>query len=55
MFGGHKSKPAKQASLKTIINTTMAERASIREHMLKMITAFKKVEVLGAIIDVESK
>ena len=54
MFGD-KSRPARQAALRAIMNARMAEGASVREHMLKMIAAFEEAEVLGAIIDGESQ
>lgn len=41
-----KSLHAKQAALKTFINNKMAEEAFVREHMLKMIVAFKETDVL---------
>ena len=50
-----KSRPARQEALKAIMNTRMAEGASVREHMLKMIAHFEEAEVLGATIDPESQ
>ncbi|XP_052193865.1 uncharacterized protein LOC127802198 [Diospyros lotus] len=50
-----KSRPARQEALKAIMTTRMAEGASVREHMLKMIAYFEEAEVLGATIDAESQ
>lgn len=44
MFGD-KSRPIKQAALKTIINTKIAKRAFVIEHILKMITILEEPEV----------
>jgi hypothetical protein len=43
-----KSRPVRQEAFRAIINTRMAEEASIRKHIIKIITAFE--EVLGATI-----
>jgi hypothetical protein len=50
-----KSQPVRQEAPKAIMNTRMAKRASVREHMLKMIAAFKEAEVLCVIVDLESQ
>jgi hypothetical protein len=42
-----KSRPTRQEALRVIMNTRMAEGASVREHMLKMIATFEEAEVLG--------
>jgi hypothetical protein len=44
-----------EEAFKAIMNTKMVNRASIREHMLKMTAAFKAAKVLGAVIDPESQ
>ena len=54
MFGD-KSRPTRQTALRSIMNTRMAEGASVRDHLLKMIAAFEEAEVLGAMIDPESQ
>ena len=50
-----KSRPARQAAIRTIMNTKMAEGTPVREHMLKMMDYFNVAEILGAEIDVESQ
>uniref|UniRef100_A0A6I9QLS2 Uncharacterized protein LOC105036550 n=1 Tax=Elaeis guineensis var. tenera TaxID=51953 RepID=A0A6I9QLS2_ELAGV len=50
-----KSRPAKQATLRDIMNTRIAEGGSVREHMLKMIAHFNEAKILGANIDIESQ
>lgn len=50
-----KSRPARQAALRTIMNTRMAEGTPVREHMLKMMDCFNEAEILGAEIDAGSQ
>ena len=50
-----KSKSARQAAIRTIMNTKMAEGTPVREHMLKMMDYFNVAEILGVEIDAESQ
>ncbi|WP_163813176.1 hypothetical protein, partial [Pseudodesulfovibrio sp. JC047] len=50
-----KSRPARQAAIRTIMNTRMAEGTPVRDHMLKMMDCFNVAEILGAEIDGESQ
>ena len=50
-----KSRPARQAALRTIMNTRMAEGTPVRENMLKMMDCFNEAEILGAEIDARSQ
>ena len=50
-----KSRPARQAAIRTIMNTRMAEGTPVREHRLRMIECFNTAEILGAEIDAESQ
>ncbi|XP_031391623.1 uncharacterized protein LOC116203818 [Punica granatum] len=50
-----KSRPAKQAAIRAIMNTRMAEVASVRDHMLKMISCFNEGDTLGVDINGQSQ
>ena len=50
-----KSRPARQAAIRTIMNTRMAEGIPVREHMLNMMDCFNVAEILGVEIDAESQ
>ncbi|PKI70651.1 hypothetical protein CRG98_008884 [Punica granatum] len=49
------SRPAKQAAIRAIMNTRMAEVASVRDHMLKMISCFNEGDTLGVDINGQSQ
>ena len=46
---------ARQEAMRQIYNTKMAERSSVREHCLTMISNLNTLEVLGVDIDGESR
>lgn len=48
-------KPARQAAMRVLISTKMAEGTPIQEHMLKMMDSLNELDVLGAVIDAESQ
>src|SRR5579862_6779626 len=50
-----KSRPARQAAIRTIMNTRMAVGTPVRDHMLKMMDCFNEAEILGAEIDAQSQ
>ena len=45
---------ARQKAMKDLMNTTIAETTSVRDHVLKMIGLLNELEILGAEIDGES-
>ena len=53
MLGG-KVRLARQATLKTIMNTKMSEETLIRDHMIRMIRLFNEMEILRAEINEET-
>ncbi|PKI58981.1 hypothetical protein CRG98_020626 [Punica granatum] len=48
-------RPVKQAAMRAIMNARMAKGASVREHMLKMISHFNEAKILGANIDAQNQ
>ena len=54
MFG-EQDRAARQVSMKAILNTKMAEGSPVQEHVLKMISHLKELEVLGAEVDGETQ
>nr|XP_018628024.1 uncharacterized protein LOC108946039 [Nicotiana tomentosiformis] len=50
-----KNHAAKQTTMKAFLNTKMAERSSVKDHVLKMMCLLNELEVLGAVIDKESQ
>nr|XP_009769131.1 PREDICTED: uncharacterized protein LOC104220030 [Nicotiana sylvestris] len=50
MFG-EQNRVAKQTTMKSLLNTKMAEGSSVRDHVLKMMSLLNEREVLGAVID----
>ena len=46
--------PSRQATIRVIMSTKMAEGTPIQEQILKMMDSLNELEVLGAEIDVES-
>ena len=54
MFG-KLSQTARLRALELVMDTRMLEETSIREHVLKMVTYFKVLEVLGSDIDGETQ
>lgn len=54
MFGG-KGKIATQAALKTIMNVSKSEGNPIRDHMIRMIRLFNKMEIFRVEIDKEKE
>ena len=53
MLGG-KVRLARQAALKTIMNTKMSKETLIRDHMIRMIRLFNEMEILRAEINEET-
>ncbi|XP_009765482.1 uncharacterized protein [Nicotiana sylvestris] len=49
------NRAAKQTTMKSLLNTKMAEGSSVRDHVLKMMSLLNELEVLGAVIDKESQ
>ena len=47
MFG-YQSYAGRQEAMRTLLNTKMAERTSIQEHVLKMIAHLNELKILGA-------
>ena len=48
---GDQSRAGRQEAMRTLLNTKMAERTSIRENIMKMIAHLNELEILGAEID----
>ena len=45
---------ARQATLKTIMNTKMSKGTSVRDHVICMIKFFNEIKILGTKIDGET-
>lgn len=45
----------RQATLRTIMNATMIEVTPIRDHIVSMIKLFNEIEVIGVVINKETK
>ena len=54
MFGDQ-TRSARRKAMKDMINTTMEETTSVRDHVPKMISLLNELEILGAKIDGESQ
>ena len=54
MFGDQ-NRAGRQVTMKTLLNTKMAEGTPVRDHVLKMIAHLNELEILGAEIDGESQ
>ena len=52
---GEQSRAARQVAIKALLNTKMAERTPIQDHVLKMISHLNELEILGAEIDGETQ
>ena len=48
-------RPARQAAMRVLISTKMAEGTPVQDHMLKMMDSLNELDVLGAAIDAESQ
>lgn len=48
-------RPARQATMKVLLNTMMAEGTPVQYHMLKIMFALNELDVLGVTIDTESQ
>ena len=46
---------ARQATLKTIMNTKMSKGTSVRDHVICMIKFFNEIKILGTKIDGETQ
>lgn len=53
MFG-EKGKSSRQGTLRPIMNTKITKGTLIRNHMIRMITLFKKIDIFGAKINYET-
>lgn len=45
----------RQATLRTIMNATMIEVTPIRDHIVSMIKLFSEIEIIGVVINKETK
>ena len=54
MFG-EQNHAGRQVAMKALLNTKMAERTLVRDHVLKIISHLNELEILGAEIDGESQ
>ena len=50
MFGDQ-NRAGRKVAMKALLNTKMAERTPIKDHVLKMIAHLNELEILGAKID----
>lgn len=48
-------KSTRQATLRTIMNTTMIEVTPIKDHIVSMIKLFNEIEIIGVVINKETK
>ena len=53
MFG-NQGRPARQAAMRVLMSTRMAERTPVHDHILKMMDSLNELNVLGATIDAKS-
>ena len=53
MFG-EQNRAGRQVAMRALLNTKMAKRTPVRDHVLKMISHLNELEILGAEIDSES-
>ncbi|XP_057972756.1 uncharacterized protein LOC131160898 [Malania oleifera] len=54
MFGDQ-NRVARQTAMKELMNTTMVEETSVRDHVLKMIGILNELKILGVEIDGETQ
>lgn len=49
------SRLSKQITVKTLLNSKMADGSPVRDHVLYIMSLLNELEVLGAVIDKKSK
>ena len=54
MFGDQ-NRAARLVVMRNLMNTTMVEGTSVRDHVLKMMSLLNELEILGAEIDGETQ